>query len=129
MKKSLRISIWVFWLASSIAAIGQTLETEEISTENSSRHQFVMRGDGLHELKSGDYVIVGMCLRESDAKRMMEELKRLEHPVPSYGYLSNTQLWYLFFGGKDDIETAHQERDKYRKMKMFKNAWLLTVHQ
>lgn len=46
-----------------------------------------------------------------------------------YGYLTKKAVWYLHVGTSKDIEEAKANRDEYRKLKMFKDAWLLTVHE
>jgi hypothetical protein len=59
----------------------------------------------------------------------VKEMKKLKLPVPSYGYQSNKQVWFIYFEGNDDIEKARQQRVELTKRDMYKGAWLLTIHQ
>ena len=93
------------------------------------RHEFARRGAHSSELELGDYVIVGAFRSEANAKHMTDELKKLGFSEADYGYLTDKAVWYIHFEPTDDIEEAKAKRNKYRKMKMFKDAWLLTVHQ
>jgi type IX secretion system PorP/SprF family membrane protein len=106
-----------------------TEEHNEEGHPHAERHEFVKRGDHVKELDLGDFVIVGVFRGEANAKHMSDELKKLGFSEVDYGYLTNKAVWYIHIAGSNDIEEARTKRDKYRKMKMFKDAWLLTVHQ
>ena len=106
-----------------------TEEHTEESTIHAERHEFVKRGDHTKEMDLGDYVIVGVFKGEANAKHITDELRKLGFSEVDYGYLTNKAVWYVHIAGSNDIEEAKTKRNKYRKMKMFKDAWLLTVHQ
>jgi hypothetical protein len=46
-----------------------------------------------------------------------------------YGHLTVKNLWYVYIVKTSDINEARAARDKYRQMKIFKDAWLLTTHE
>ena len=100
--------------------------TRQISRRE--RHDFIRGGSHSQELKRGNYVVVATTLNETDAKKLVEEYKKLKAPAPHYGYVSRKALWYLCFSGEDDIDQARQKRDDLRKHKAYKDAWLLTIH-
>jgi type IX secretion system PorP/SprF family membrane protein len=106
-----------------------TEEHNEEGHPHAERHEFVVRGDHVSELDLGDYVIVGVFKAEPNARHFSDELKKLGFSEVNYGYLTKKGIWYVHFGESSDIEEAKSKRNKYRKMRMFKDAWLLTVHQ
>ncbi len=106
-----------------------TEEHNEEGHPHGERHEFVRRGNHQSEMDLGDYVIVGVFRGEANAKHMSEELKKLGFSEVDFGYLTDKAVWYVHIAGSNDIEEAKTKRNKYRKMKMFKDAWLLTVHQ
>jgi len=106
-----------------------TEEHNEEGHPHAERHEFVKRGSHVSEMDLGDYVIVGVFKGEANAKHMSDELKKLGFSEVDYGYLSEKAVWYVHIAGSNDIEEARTRRNKYRKMRMFKDAWLLTVHQ
>ena len=87
------------------------------------------KGTQSNDIRLGDYVVVAQTVSEADAKKFVKEMKKLNLPVPSYGYQSNRQFWFVYFDGSDDIEMARQRRDELAKHDMYKSAWLLTIHQ
>ena len=93
------------------------------------RHEFATRGSHKNELNLGDYVIGGAFASEADAKDLTDELKKQGFSTTGYGYLSSKKFWYIYLNVSDDIEIAKAERDKYQKLKMFNDVWLLTVHK
>lgn len=94
---------------------------------NSERHEFVKRGSHAEEMDIGDYVIVGVFKTGANANHFAEGLQKLGFTADN-GHLSEKGLWYVYIAQTDDINKAKAERDKYRKMKIFRDAWLLTVH-
>jgi type IX secretion system PorP/SprF family membrane protein len=106
-----------------------TEEHNEEGHPHAERHEFAQRGNHAKELELGDFVIVGAFRSEPNAKHMTDELRKLGFSEVDYGYLTSKSVWYIHFAPTDDIEEAKTKRNKYRKMKMFKDAWLLTVHQ
>lgn len=93
------------------------------------RHEFVKKGDHAKEMDLADYVIVGAFRAEENAKRFDEQLVKLGFPEAHYGFLTARNIWYVYIASSDDIDEARALRDKYRQMAMFKEAWLLTVHE
>jgi type IX secretion system PorP/SprF family membrane protein len=94
---------------------------------HAERHEFVKRGNHEKELETGDYVVGGVFRGELNAQHFSEGLNKLGFHS-HYGHLTEKNLWYTYVMKTDDINTAKAERDKARKMKILKDAWLLTVH-
>jgi type IX secretion system PorP/SprF family membrane protein len=95
---------------------------------NAERHEFVKRGGHHEELDFGDYVIVGVFKSDTNSDHYVDGLNKMGFKA-DYGHLSEKNLWYVYIAQTKDINDARTERDKYRKMKIFKDAWLLTVHE
>ncbi len=95
---------------------------------NAERHEIVKRGSHSSELASGDYVIAGVFSSRENALHFSEGLVKLRFQQADYGYLTEKGFWYVYISVSSDINQARSDRDKYRKMKIFKDAWLLTVH-
>ena len=93
---------------------------------NAERHEFVKRGGHQEELEVADYVIVGVFKSDANATHFADGLKKLGFTA-DYGHLTEKNLWYVYIAQATDINQARAERDKYRKMKIFRDAWLLTV--
>ncbi|HNP95360.1 MAG TPA: PorP/SprF family type IX secretion system membrane protein [Cyclobacteriaceae bacterium] len=96
---------------------------------NAERHEFVKRGSHSAEMNFADYVIVGAFRSEANAKRYSDGLRELGFDASDYGFISERQIWYVHISESNDINQARADRDRYRKMNMFKDAWLLTVHE
>jgi type IX secretion system PorP/SprF family membrane protein len=94
---------------------------------NAERHEFVKRGGHEEELDVSDYVIVGVFKSDSNAEHFAQGLKKMGFGA-DFGHLTEKELWYVYIAQTNDINQARAERDKYRKMKIFRDAWLLTVH-
>lgn len=92
------------------------------------RHETVKRGSHPKELPVGDYIIAGVFSSEANAAKYTRGLKQLAYKGDN-GYLSQKGLWYVYIYRSNDINQARVERDKFRKMRMFKDAWLLTIHE
>jgi type IX secretion system PorP/SprF family membrane protein len=90
------------------------------------RHEYAKRGSHREELKVGDYVIAAVFKTSSNADRYADGLKKLGFRA-DYGYLTEKNLWYVYIVQSKNINTAKAERDNFRKMKIFRDAWLLTV--
>jgi hypothetical protein len=90
------------------------------------RHEFVKRGGHSNELVAADYIIAGAFSSEANAKKYTAGLVNLGY-LGNYGHLTEKNLWYVYIHRSNDINQARVERDKYRKLRMFKDAWLLTV--
>lgn len=104
---------------------GQTNEAHP----HAERHEFVKRGNHVDEMEFGDYIIAGVFKGKDNAKHFSDGLVSLGFTISDFGYLTEKNLWYVYLGETQDLDMAKRERDKYRKMKMFKDCWLLTVHQ
>ena len=102
------------------------VEMPSTPTVVDGRHETFKRGLHAKELGIGEYIIAGVFSSEANATRYTNGLKQLGY-LASYGYLSEKQLWYVYIYKSDDINQARDERDKYRKLRMFKDAWLLTI--
>jgi hypothetical protein len=100
-----------------------------VIAQEALRHDFVRKGTQSNDIKMGDYVVVAQTVSEADAKKFVKEMKKLNLPVPVYGYQSNKKFWFVYFDGSDDIERARQKRNELAKHDMYKSAWLLTIHQ
>ncbi len=105
--------------------------TEEHNEDNhphAERHEFVKQGTHHAEFETGDYVIAGVFKMEENAKKYSDGLLKLGFNESDYGYLTEKNLWYVHIAESHDLETIRIHRDKFRKMKIFREAWLLTVH-
>lgn len=94
---------------------------------NAERHEFVKRGSHRDELETGDYVIAGVFKSADNAEHFAEGLQNMGFDA-DYGHLSEKDLWYVYISFTNDINLARADRDKFRKMKIFRDSWLLTVH-
>lgn len=90
------------------------------------RHETFKRGGHPKELGAGDYIIAGVFSSEANATRYTNGLKQLGYPADN-GFLTQKQLWYVYIYRSRDINDAKVQRDKHRKLRMFKDAWLLTI--
>ncbi len=102
---------------------------DETHHPHAERHEFVKRGGHSAEMDLGDYIIAGVFRSEANAKKYAEGLQKLGFPDIDYGYLTDHQLWYVHISGSNDINEARQKRDEFRKFRVFRDAWLLTVQQ
>lgn len=99
----------------------------EAGYPHAERHEFVKRGNHAKELLVSDYVIGGVFRSEANAKHYSDGLDKLGFDT-HYGHLTEKNLWYVYVMKTEDINKARTERDKVRKMKILRDAWLLTVH-
>lgn len=90
------------------------------------RHETFKRGGHSRELGTGDYIIAGVFSSEANATRYTNGLRQLGYSAAN-GFLTEKQLWYVYIVKTNDIYYARTERDKFRKLRMFKDAWLLTI--
>lgn len=93
---------------------------------NAERHEFVKRGGHQEELEAGDFVVSGVFKSDLNANHFADGLKKLGFEA-DYGHLTEKNLWYVYISQSNDINTARADRDKFRKMKIFRDSWLLTV--
>ena len=101
----------------------QVVETRKEPVE---RHETFTRGKHPLELKAGNYVIVGAFGSGANAKNMARGLVDRGFNA-NYGFLTEKNLWYVHVFVGDDINGARTQRDKYRKMPLYSEAWLLTI--
>ncbi len=94
---------------------------------NAERHEFAKRGTHRQELAAADYVVAGVFAQDQSARQFADGLKKLGFKA-EYGHSTEKGVWYVYLHQASDINAARAERDKFRKMKMFRDAWLLTVH-
>ncbi|HQQ97534.1 MAG TPA: PorP/SprF family type IX secretion system membrane protein [Cyclobacteriaceae bacterium] len=94
--------------------------------ENHERHEIVRRGTHHEELDLGDFVVAGVFGKRENAEHFAAELTKLGFK-PDFGYLTSKQRWYVYLFEGENFHEARMERDKYRKLSIFKDAWLLTV--
>jgi hypothetical protein len=72
-------------------------------------------------------VVAGVFRSKVNAEHFADGLK--QHGFKAdHGHLTLKNLWYVYIAQTDNIEAAKAERDKARKLLMFRDAWLLTVH-
>jgi type IX secretion system PorP/SprF family membrane protein len=93
------------------------------------RHEFVKRGTHTDEMDLADYVIVGAFRGKENAQRFTTGLKAMGYKDTDFGFISARNIWYVYIASGNDLVAVKEERDKYRKITMFKDAWLLTVHE
>jgi type IX secretion system PorP/SprF family membrane protein len=93
---------------------------------HAERHEFVKRGNHVSELPIGDFVVAGAFRSEINAKHFSDGL--IQHGFKAqFGHLTEKNLWYVHISHTDNIEDARAARDKFRKLILFRDAWLLTV--
>lgn len=93
---------------------------------HAERHEFVEKGGHHEEIDYGDYVVVGVFKSRDNSEHYSKELNKLKFST-DFGYLTVKGLWYVYLEKSYDINQARADRDKFRKMKIFRDAWLLTV--
>ena len=96
---------------------------------HAERHEFVKRGNHTDEMDLNDYVIVGAFRGKENAQKFHKGLTAMGFNDSDYGFITARNIWYVYVYSGNDLAVVRTERDKYRKMKMFKDAWLLTVHE
>jgi hypothetical protein len=106
--------------------------TEEHNNEvvhpHAERHEFYKKGSHQEELDYGDYVIVGVFKGRPNAEHFSNGLNKMAF-TSDFGFLTEKAIWYVYIAQTNDINEAKAERDKYRKLRIFRDAWLLTVHK
>ena len=100
-----------------------------IPPPTTERHEFVKKGNHVKEMDLADYVIVGAFRAEENAKRFDDQLVKIGYPEAQYGFVTARNIWYVYIASSNSIDDARVIRDKYRQTTMFKDAWLLTVHE
>jgi len=90
------------------------------------RHETVKRGTHLLELEEGNYVVIGVFGVFANAERYSDNLYSRGFNT-KYGFLSNKGLYYVYIDRSEDINAAREARNRFRRISLFKDAWLLTV--
>lgn len=102
--------------------------TEKSKPKGRPIHEFWLIGSHANELAKGNYVIVAQVTSEADAKKLIDTYKKLEYPVPVYGYQSSKRFWLIGFTVEGDIPEAQAAHKNYKAYSLYKSAWLLTIH-
>jgi type IX secretion system PorP/SprF family membrane protein len=100
----------------------------EIEHPHAERHEFVKKGEHHEEMDYGTYVIAGVFRSRPNAENFSKGLNNMSF-TSDFGFLTAKSLWYVYIAGTAEINDAKIERDKYRKLKIFRDSWLLTVHK
>jgi type IX secretion system PorP/SprF family membrane protein len=100
----------------------------EVAHPHAERHEFVKKGNHQEEMDYGDYVIVGVFKGRPNAEHYSSGLNKMAFTT-DFGFLTEKSIWYVYIAQTNDINEAKAERDKYRKLRIFRDAWLLTVHK
>lgn len=100
----------------------------EVEHPHAERHEFVKRGEHHEELDYGTYVISGVFRTKVNAENFSKGLTKMSF-TSDFGFLTEKNLWYVFVYQTDNVEDAKTERNKVRKLTIFRDAWLLTVHK
>ncbi len=98
-------------------------QREAVKTE---RHEIVVRGAHKEELDLGDFVIAGSFAKRENAARYTADLNKLNFTA-DFGFLTPHGKWYVYLYQGTDINAARAERDKFRKLPVFRDTWLLTI--
>lgn len=91
------------------------------------RHETVNSGADAHELKPGEYVIAGSFRSSENAKQFAEGLKQLDVRA-KYGFVTETNLWYVYTLRTDDADRAMAEQQRISKIFLLRDAWWLSVN-
>ena len=106
--------------------------TEEHNSEtdhpHKERHEFVKKGVHHEEMDYGDYVIAGVFKTKANADHFSKGLNGMQF-TSDFGFLTEKNLWYVYVSETDDINQARENRDNFRKLTIFRDCWLLTVHK
>lgn len=97
-----------------------------VEEQSTDERVIVKRGGHLLELAQGEYVVVGAFNSYEDAEQFSDELFFKGYQT-RFGYITGQGYWYVYIYQGNTLEKATQERDKYRKIPMFKKAWVISV--
>jgi type IX secretion system PorP/SprF family membrane protein len=92
------------------------------------KHETVKRGVEPGEMAPGDYIVMEYFQSPEQAQKYTDELKKMGFAART-GYLSATGHTYVYLAQARDINVARQEQAKFRKFKLTKDAFILTVHE
>ncbi|MCU0367600.1 MAG: PorP/SprF family type IX secretion system membrane protein [Cyclobacteriaceae bacterium] len=103
-----------------------TPKVEEKADVGPERTYKFSGGSNPFELPIGNYVIVGAFGIRDNAIKLAKGLVYIGFNA-NYAYSPEKNLWYVHVFEDNDINRVRTERDKYRRMPRFKDAWLLTI--
>ena len=103
------------------------LEEHVGEAKHADRYEQVQKGQHQSEMDIGEYVVVGVFKAEETAKKYSEGLKALGFKDLDYGFLSAKNTWYVHSAVTTNPAAAQTTRERLRKLKVFRDAWLLTV--
>lgn len=103
------------------------LEEHVGDAKHADRYEQIKIGQHQSEMDLGEYVVVGVFKTEDTAKKYTDGLKSLGFNDLDYGFLSEKNTWFVHSVGTNDPAAAQATRERYRKLKVFRDAWLLTV--
>jgi type IX secretion system PorP/SprF family membrane protein len=103
-----------------------TPKVEEKADVGPERTYKFSGGSNPLELPIGKYVIVGVFGLKDNAIKLAKGLVYIGFNA-NYAYSPEKNLWYVHVFEDNDINRVRTERDKYRRMPRFKDAWLLTI--
>jgi type IX secretion system PorP/SprF family membrane protein len=82
--------------------------------------------DPADELPADHYVIVGAFNTPQNANKYARQLKRKGYNA-AYGYSTQKQRYYVHIYKSPSAEEARNQRDNFRRISQFKDAWHLEV--
>jgi len=83
----------------------------------------------LLEIPTGEYVVVGVFSKYDNAESFSDDLFMKGYQEARFGYISERDLWYVYIHKSNDPQLARTVRDTVRKIKIFSDAWALTVQE
>jgi type IX secretion system PorP/SprF family membrane protein len=86
----------------------------------------IKKGNHFLELGAREYVVVGAFDDFENAEKYSDQLFEKGFRA-KFGYVSAKKLWYVHLLETPDSVESRKERDRYREMRLFKNAWVLTI--
>jgi type IX secretion system PorP/SprF family membrane protein len=93
---------------------------------NSERHEYVKKGTHKQELQDSNYLVSGVFKGEKQAKEFTQGLEKMGFSA-NYGHSTEKKVWYVYLVKTNNINVIRQQRDKFRQMKIFRDAWIITV--
>ena len=104
------------------------LAAVEEHTLQSDRHDFGKIGNHPKELPVGNYVIAAAFKTEANVKSYSDGLNKLGF-TGNYGYSSEKGVWFAYISKSDDINQTENEHEEFRKLRLFLQAWIVTVYE
>lgn len=108
-------------------------ETEEQPNEEPvpvrKDNDVVKRGKHMLELPAGHYVMIGAFKSLDNAQSYSDKVFTKGYHETSFGYLSGRKYYYVWIKKSASASSARKERDIFRKMRSFKDAWYMEVKE